>query len=140
MEFTKFEKKVLSPGYPKTCLWHYLYLGMVFVVVGSIILYYGFVRSIPVFEATWERSASAMEAVVPDSPKDQGLLDMTIRNMRSAKEGWVNFMKEKTKNLSMIFAFIGFYLITAYFRERRYRNLLMKTTLLHDAEIQGSGG
>ena len=138
MQLTNFEKKVLSPGYPRTCLWHYLYLGLAFVAAGAFILYYGFVKSLPSYEEVWERSASVMEKVVPDSPKDQRLLDMAISNMRTAREGWTNFMQEKTKKLSMIFAFIGFYLITAYFREKRYRKLLLKMNLLENNPTDGT--
>lgn len=130
MDSTKFEKQVLHPDYLKTCRYHYLYLGAVFIVLGILVFSYGYFYSLPTYEAVWERSAAVITKVVADSPKDQSLVDVAIRNMQSAKEGWINFMKEKTKNLTLIFSFVGVYLIGSYFRELRYRKLLLKTNVI----------
>jgi len=130
MEFTKFEKMVLSEDYLRKCRWHYLYLGLLFVAIGITVFYYGSIASLPSYEAVWERSARVMEKVVPASPKDQELLNIAITNMKLAKEGNINFLKEKTKSLTLIFLFVGFYLLAAYFREVRYHQLLLKSNLM----------
>lgn len=135
MDLTKFEKMVLDGSYPRKCRWHYLYLGLLFVAIGITVFCYGYFASLPSYEAIWERSARVMQKVVPASPKDKELLNIAVTNMTLAKEGSLNYMKEKTKSLTLIFVFVGFYLLAAYFREIRYRKLLLKSNLMpHSSE------
>lgn len=126
MKLTKFEQDVLSPQYPRKCRLHYLYLGLAFIAVGIIIVVNGYTKSIPQVDALWQRNISVMEQVNPTTENEKLLRDMVINTLDMAKEGWNNFLKEKSRSTSSYFIFFGLYLLGAFFREKRYRKLTDK--------------